>query len=195
MPRKRKAASSQQLQQLIQAVSQLTLNPPMASSVPKPTRKRRRGKKKPNVSNEGRIVLSRKEFMMTVTLPARASTGVNTKSLSPSELPFLKGISANFEMFRWDRISLFYKPAVGATYGGLVTMGVDWDSERIPSTRQNTAALTPNRTVPAWQDSERNPLVLPKDRIKQGLGIIQIPLPLIVRTSGPEPSYLRAMEP
>lgn len=166
MPKKKSnAVSSQQVDQLVSAMRSL-----MSKSVPaqpKTTKKKKKkSAKKSSTASDGRIVLSRKELLATVSLDANSSSSVANTPLSPSSLPFLKGLSKNFELFRWDRVSLFYKPAVGSTYGGLVTIGVDWDGANVPTTRAGVSALSPNRTVPAWQDSESTPMSLPLERLR-----------------------------
>lgn len=75
----------------------------------------------------------------------------------------MKGIAPCFERSRWQRCNIYYKPAVGTTYGGLVAYGADWNfsMEKDKVTRLIATSLTPNSTHAVWADTQPRPLRLP----------------------------------
>lgn len=109
------------------------------------------------VSNQGVLNFSRTELLGEL---AKAS---GTFDLCPNSFPFLKGLASSFELYRWTRLVLVYKPAVGTTVAGALTFGVDWSNAGTATTRQKVAALTPMMDLPVWQTGR---LVLPSSRLQ-----------------------------
>lgn len=170
MPRKSKKASTSngEVQMLISALTRLMQSKP--ASPQQPSRKRRNKKKtraaKSGVSSEGTITLSRTELLTTLKLAKSSSTVSGNVDILPSSFPFLKGVSKSFDRIRWNSIRLYYKPAVGTTYGGLVSFGMDWDWATNTTDRATVNSLTPNFSCAAWHDSESRPMVLPPNRLQ-----------------------------
>lgn len=159
-PKKQKQG---EVAQLVSALRNVSIRP-----TPK---KRRRPRQRRQNMNEtlGRIVLHRKELVTTIQLSSNASSADGSFDIAPAAFPFLKGLGAVFEQSRWDMLKLFYKPAVGTTFGGLVSVGVDWDSTGSQSSRSSVVALTPNFTTPAWCDTEKNPLTCKVNQLQARL--------------------------
>jgi len=74
-------------------------------------------------------------------------------------------LSATFEKITWHYMHIFWKPAVGTTYGGIVTLGVDWNSTKLATARSDVAAYSPSSTCAVWSDMSSNPLVLTQSRL------------------------------
>lgn len=115
---------------------------------------------------EGEIVLTRHELVRTIKMPAGKGEVVDYIDLVPSNLAFLKTFIAVFERIKWHKCHIYWKPAVGTTYGGLVAYAIDWDSSGNTSlNRSQVCAYTPNASHAIWQDSQRTPLVLPAAKL------------------------------
>lgn len=166
MPRasKRKQTANA-VNQLVAALKQATVAGP---SVPKKTRKRKPRRRVANTSigTLGEVQLSRRELVDTIKLGANSGTASGAINLRPDAFHFLKGIAKSFDRFKWLKMNFFYKPAVGTTYGGLISIGIDWDSAAGVQSRADISSLTPNRSFAAWNDTERSSLVLPPQRLQ-----------------------------
>lgn len=142
-------------------------------------------KKKPNKNNSSVVALSatpgssgrglastkpirfmRHECVQTLSVPAQTNTASGNFSLIPANFVFLASLGKCFERIRWNSVSIYYKPAVGTTFGGLVSIGTDWDSKNPAKDRKNISGYTPNASFPAWGDTERQPMRLPAQRIQ-----------------------------
>lgn len=136
---------------------------------PAPPKKKRKNKKKADRSGglqDGVMTLSRSELVATIEIAANGSTAGKSFPIIPDTFSFLKGIGASFDRVRWNSIKFYYKPAVGTTFGGLVSMGVDWDNSPTTIDRSKVSSMTPNMTCAAWHDGEKTPLVLPASRLQ-----------------------------
>lgn len=100
---------------------------------------------------------------MAVTMTTTTKEG--HVDMVPSSFSFLKGLGAVFERVQWKKIHFFWKPAVGTTFGGLITVGFDWDWSGQDADRAAVSAYTPSKTWPLWADGEKSPLVLPPSKI------------------------------
>lgn len=148
---------------LIRAVQQLSVQQPARTTQ---RRRRRRGPAQLGPSQEGAITLMRRELVETVTIPAQSADSKGTFKLIPEAFSFLKSISKSFDRIIWSKIQVYYKPAVGSAYGGLVSYGMDWDFGTTSPDRSSIAALTPSSTTAAWADTEKSPLTLPVSRLQ-----------------------------
>jgi len=54
---------------------------------------------------------------------------------------------------------------VGTTYGGLVTIGIDWNSSKLATARSDVAAYSPSATCAVWSDMSPSPLVLTQAKL------------------------------
>lgn len=134
--------------------------------------KKKAKKSKQNSSSlavTGRITLSKCAPILTVTLPKDSSLKVLTVDVEPSKIAGMTKLSDQFERSRWEKLSVYYKPMVGTTTGGGVTIGVDWDHSQAVTTRVAVSGYTPAQTLPVWQDGERQKMVLPKSRLNTKL--------------------------
>lgn len=156
------------MKQLVALLSGLMSKPGPAKKTKARKAKRSRGARGSGERpGDGTITISRKELVATIELGANKSEAGGEIDLVPASFSFLKGISKSFEQVKWIKLHFFYKPAVGTTYGGLVSMGVDWDYATATTVdRTKVSAFTPNATVSAWTDSESRPLVLPTARLQ-----------------------------
>lgn len=159
MPKKKKSNNGNiQMAQLVNLLQKATVAP---------TKRKRKRRSNPSVnSNEGMITLQRCELITSIRLRANAENADGQFVLEPASFAFLKGLAASFDRAKWNYVKIYYKPAVGTTYGGLVSFGMDWDLGNKELAREKISGLTPNCTVAAWADSEKNPLVLPPARLQ-----------------------------
>nr|AKH40292.1 orf1 [Motts Mill virus] len=137
----------------------------VSNSVPKP--KRKRNKKKKNRSTPGTTGVAIMQSVGQITFGRLEYLGdvVASKAviidLKPSSFPYLGTLSKGFERYKWRSMTIHYKPIVGTTAAGAVTLGVDWtNTER--NTRKEIAALTPVLDTPVWQLAK---LTLPVARL------------------------------
>lgn len=172
MPRRGKKTNGQMAQ-----ILSLLQKMQVGSSTTPGSKKRRRNRKKrranPNgmsltggSAGDGGITISRTELAVSIQLPAKTSSTVGHVDLIPDSFAFLKSLWKSFDRVRWGKIAIFYKPAVGTTYGGLVSVGMDWDWGSDDVARVNVSAFTPNFACAAWADTEARPMVLPVSRLQ-----------------------------
>lgn len=161
--KKTKSGASNDMQKLLSLLTKASVSGP-----PAVTKKRRKRKKATSAVSQmdGVIRLSRSELLRSVTISKGNTSSSDHVDILPSEFPFLKGIATSFDRLRWEKLEFFYKPAVGTVFGGLVTVGFDWDFNSSDLDRTKISALTPTFTVPAWADSESKPMRLPPNRLQ-----------------------------
>lgn len=144
---------------------------PMAQRPPRNRGRRQRNSPAPALA-QGEVVLSRSERL------TNTSTDVKDYWLHPANFPWLKNLAQAFELYRWVRCNIEYRPLVGATKDGSAAVGVDWSAQSMTleqgrylragkSTRDDVLACTPNFDTPVWQRVPR--LVLPADKLRQRL--------------------------
>lgn len=141
----------------------------LAVSEQQPAKRKRRARRRRargTTGEDGIIHLQRVEICASVVLKANSSTGTGNFDIVPDSFAFLKSLSRSFERLRWNTLEFYYKPAVGTTWGGLVSMGVDWDSKGEDWTRLKISSLTPNQSCAAWSDTQTRPLRLASSRIQ-----------------------------
>lgn len=132
-----------------------------------PQARRKRKRRSRNAASGGEIFLRRKELVTTFTAADKAADLFAAAKLRPEEMTWLKNVSKAFEKYQWVSVKMFWKPAVGTTVGGLVSLGMRWEeTEAIPSKRTEIVSHTPNRTHAVWEDGEGLPLVIPSDKLQ-----------------------------
>lgn len=165
MPKKSGNNKNREMELLGKAVSKMTVN-----TVAAPSKKRKSKKKKNNFSANSMgtadVRFSRCELLVALTTagsPAAVKGGIE---VWPSKFSFLGNIAKVYDNYRWNSLEFYYKPAVGTTVGGMVSMGMDWNySKTEPSSRTALSGLSPNVTGPLWQDTQSRPMRLPTSRI------------------------------
>lgn len=162
--KKKSKSAAANVQQLISMISKLNLDRP----APKRKAKKRRPKKTGGLSQkEGSMTISRRELLQAVSTTATTDTATGKIELYPDKFAFLKGVAKSFERFRFSKMHLYWKPAVGTNYGGMIAMGVEWDfSSTKTLDRTGVTSFTPSVSVACWSDTESRPLVLPKNRLQ-----------------------------
>lgn len=115
---------------------------------------------------DGVITLSRTELVQTLKLSKGQSQATGSVDIIPSTFSFLKNLSQSFDRLQWVNLLVYWKPAVGTTYGGLVTYGMDWDFATNDVNREKISGFTPSMTMAVWTDTERKPMVLPTSRLQ-----------------------------
>lgn len=160
MPANKKNKKSSDMQQVLAALRALALPSTSRTSGRKVRKsKRKRGSSNPTV--DGEITMSRSEMVATIYLEADQTKASGYLDLDPTNFSFLKTVGKAFNRSRWTNVRIYYKPAVGTTWGGLVSMGVNLDSDQsIVVTRAVVVAMTPSCTNAAWMDTESKPLTL-----------------------------------
>lgn len=114
---------------------------------------------------DGELRIKRKELLESVALAEGKTELVLTKKLIVDSFPWLGNLAKSFEKVKWHAMKAYWKPAVGTTEGGLVTVGMRWDTTKESENRVAVAAQTPSQTCAIWEDGERRPLVLPPARL------------------------------
>lgn len=127
--------------------------------------KRRRNRRVKVANSAGTITFSRVEKLDDVTVVASRSSASGTIDIVPASFVFLKKFSM-FDKVRWNKLKLFYKPGVGATFNGFVSYGVLWDFSSDSANRAEISALTPNVSHAVWYDGQAAPLNLPQNRLQ-----------------------------
>lgn len=158
-----------EMQALCRALQRLVAAAPAPAARRRPARKRRAraaAGRTTGSMQDGVITLSRSELVQVVRVEANAATAAGHVDVVPASFAFLKGIGKSFERVRWDSMQFYYKPAVAMTFGGLISMGMDWDFATTDVTREKISSFTPNLTCACWKDTEAQPLVLPAARLQ-----------------------------
>lgn len=171
MPRRKNNNARGVEGQLLALLQKLVVSGAQAPKQNNNNKRRRRLRRKATasgggVSGDGMITLSRRELLQSIKLEANKDTSTGMIDLIPTSFSFLKSLSASFDRLKWNKLRVYYKPAVGTVYGGLVSYGMDWDFATNPSNRESVASLTPSVTCAAWQDTESKALMLPTNRLQ-----------------------------
>lgn len=122
----------------------------------------------PNMST-GDVLITKTELVSTVKLPANSSQVKAHIDVIPDSFPWLKNFFGSFDRIRYESLQFYWKPLVGTTYGGAISMGFDWDWGASDTTRDKISGFSPNRTLPLYADGESKPLTLPKSRLQSRL--------------------------
>lgn len=139
----------------------------MALAKPGPKKRRnRRARTTGRQDFDGRITITKSEIVDAIKLKAGESESVGHFNILPASFPFLSKMGAVFERIKWLSVQFWYKPAVGMTEGGIVTVGVDWDWSATDPARVKIAGYTPSQSFSVWTDTQAKPLVLPPGRIQ-----------------------------
>lgn len=167
--KRRQATQQSQMGQVLSLLQRMAVAGP---SQPK-RRPRRRNNRRRNqvnqaapIQQDGTVSLSRTELIASLVLPGGNVSAKGHIDLVPSSFAFLKGLFKSFDRIRWLKLVVFYKPAVGTVYGGLVSVGMDWDFASDDVARTSLSGFTPNFTTAAWQDTQTRPMVLPPARMQ-----------------------------
>lgn len=135
--------------------------------------RRRRKNKRGNASrlnvSTGDVIITKMELIKTVKLEANKSTTSNHIDLIPDTFPWLKNFFNSFDRLRFEACKFYWKPLVGTTYGGAISMGMDWDWAATDGDRSKISGFSPNISLPVYADGENRPLVLPKNRLQSRL--------------------------
>lgn len=131
---------------------------------------RRGGGIGPSIGNGGRIVLSRDEFLYTVSTVPQRGESFQSKLLRPSAdlMPFLYRLSACYQRIRWRALSITWRPAVGTNTNGIVTYGIAYNNQSL-SDRHGITSLTPVNDHAVWQSGQNCPLVVPNNMLMSRL--------------------------
>lgn len=117
-------------------------------------------------SPSGTLTITKREMLTTIALAADTAETLGSVPLICDSFPYLKGLSASFDRVVFKKMHLWFKPAVGTTYPGRVSMGVDWDYKSKPTLRKQLAGFTPTATAAAWEDTEKQQMVLPRNSLQ-----------------------------
>lgn len=162
--RMRRKVKEQVMESLTKGMAAQTIGG-MAQKRPANNRKRRNRAKVP--TSGGEIIVKRKELLEAVKAGALAGDVYKKFVLRPKNFTWLKTLSKAFEKYQWVSLKVMWKPAVGTTVGGLVSMGMRWEeTTQDPSKREEIVAHTPNRTIAVWEDGEKMPLLIPPSRLQ-----------------------------
>lgn len=131
---------------------------------PMPQNPRRRGRRRGINLKMGDVRIRRRELYVPLT-GATDKEVICQKFIKPDDIPWLKVLSASFQRFRFERVALSWRPAVGTTFAGMVTYGVQWDCGTAPDTRAKVQTYTPAMDHPIWQSTDARPMVLPPSQL------------------------------
>lgn len=134
------------------------------------SRRRRRGKGFSDVSGAstaGMITLSRREFLTTVSMSTTKETVISVPLIpTTAVLPYLYRLYQIYDRVQWESLTIYYRPSVGTTTNGVVSYGIDWNSENSMSSRSQVLSLSPVADHAVWQTTENNPIRTPKDLLQ-----------------------------
>jgi len=122
---------------------------------------------------QGDVVLSRSELLVTIkTNETKAASG--SVALAPQKFPWLSNVSKAFELLKWTKAIIEYRPLVGTMKDGAVAVGFDWGSasasllKKLQALdRASVLACTPNADGPVWQRIAQ--INLPSSRLQTRL--------------------------
>lgn len=105
----------------------------------------------------GDVVVSNRELMSTIT-PVTAgfeiavSIGINPGLINFS--PWLSGIAAHFDLYRFDRLEVHWVPSVSTSAPGQALIAIDYDSnDSPPSTKAQMMTFDGAISTSLWQPS------------------------------------------
>lgn len=130
-----------------------------------------KSKKKSNSSMSvnagiGSSRIKRRYPVMTVKAETASNKGNGSVSIDASEGLFgLDKLGAVFERSKWYAAKFWYKPAVGSTVGGMVSVGIDWDLASAATDRAGVSHYSPSFTCAVSADCEARPMVLPAAKL------------------------------
>lgn len=150
------------IKKLEQQMAQLMSRLPKKAPAAKKSKPRRRRNKKSQPMTSGELRLSKMELVSTVKIPANAGTNSGAVKVLAGEFPFLKGFSGSFERIQWLRLRFVYKPLVGTTKDGGVTLGFDWNYRDPKTTRADVACYSPTQTGSVFKEFS---LTLPQAKL------------------------------
>lgn len=169
------------LKQVVKAIENLQVSKPGGSQASNKKRAKRKQKKKAAAASgvPGTTVIrstasvrpfqttmARREYLAQVSVAAGKTDLQGSIYLSPFALPWLKGVSQNFEKYRWNKLVIMYIPDVGTTKDGSIAVGLDLGMTEAKIgenllgaghvvrdaayTRAKVMALTPSLVTPLW---------------------------------------------
>lgn len=137
-----------------------------STSKKKRNRRKKKGRRPGNVGADGKLTISRWELLTEIKAAKNGSTANFYKKILPQSdcMSWLYGLAKNFSRITWHSLVVEYRPAVGATKDGCVTVGVDWKPDTTVTPSKTTVQnCTPNFQVPVWQ---RKTLTVPSAKLQ-----------------------------
>lgn len=127
--------------------------------VQNPNPKATKGKNKGGATASGTIRIRRRELLRAI----KVKTDPTFVELGPDNFPWLKNLAKSFDRLKWHSCQFHWRPAVATTVGGMLMMGMDWDSNSGTTlTMEAISAMTPVYEAPLWQMGQLN---LPAGRL------------------------------
>lgn len=141
------------------------LSPSVVSSRPGGSGRKRKNRAKGAVGGQGVLSFARKEKVADVTIRKAVTADSGSFDIVPSSFTFLRQFTM-FDKVKWNKLQLFYRPGVGATFNGFVSYGVLWDFSKSSANRDQISALTPNMSHALWFDGQQQPMNLPTAKLQ-----------------------------
>lgn len=117
--------------------------------------------------NPGEITICRQEALASLVMAKGKTEDSWSKYLHPdtgsttSQFPWLSGLAKMFDRYRWNKLHIYWKPAVSAMVSGQIAFGVDWNANLSSITMTNVTSLTPSVQAALWNDTSAKVMVLP----------------------------------
>lgn len=114
------------------------------------------------------IRINHSEYLCELSLPADAESMSGAIALRPggknNSLGHLGNLYKIYERAQWDYIRIHWEPAVGATIGGMLVVGMDWDGLDIETpTFSSVQVRDPNFKIAV---KDKGGMVLPMGKMR-----------------------------
>lgn len=104
---------------------------------------------------DGSCVVTHYEYVADVFAVASIHDPVSRYRINPQSnttFTWLSAIATRFELYKFNKCVIHYKPSCGTATNGYVIMGVDFDSYDAPPTKVELLAWKMSAKSAAWQD-------------------------------------------
>lgn len=129
-------------------------------------RRQRRPRAPATALASGDVLVTKRELVLTLTLKKGLANAKGHIDVLPDSFPWLKKLFSSFERIRFEKLAFCYSPLVGTTYGGALTMGMDWDWSGDDVDRSKIAAYSPSVTMPLYGTGGTRRFTLPASRLQ-----------------------------
>lgn len=125
----------------------------------------RRRKKRGMSTVDGQMRVSRDELLASVSVPAQKASIAGIENLTPKSFSWLSNVARSFERCVFHSAQVYWRPAVGTNTDGMICYGVDWNWSAGTPTRETVVAKTPAFDHAVWQDTRKQPMILPASKL------------------------------
>lgn len=126
---------------------------------------RSRTKIKSSRAAPGAINIRRSEMLLPVVVKANTNKVFDSLSMNTDNLGYLSTLAKSFENIIWHSARIYWIPAVGTNFNGMITYGADYKFSAKKTTRKNISSFTPSASHPCWCDTTGKAITVPRSNL------------------------------